>query len=93
MRNNRLTTNTTDPNYDSIPFKNKDIDRIQRNSPESKSSEQYKAEQDAKREAIRLGKEKAKRELPQYKSAEQFKAENDAKREEIKKEKKLKPKF
>jgi hypothetical protein len=56
MRNNRLTTKTTDdrlnrPNYDSIPFKNKDIDRSQRKS----------AEQDAKREAIRLGKEKAKR--------------------------------
>lgn len=60
MINNRLTTNTTDPNYDSIPFKNKDIDRIQR-----KSAEQYGAEQDAKREAIRLAKEKAKRDEPQ----------------------------
>jgi hypothetical protein len=56
MRNNRLTTNTTDPvpNYDSIPFKNKDIDRLkQRELPERKSAEQFKAENDAKREAIK----------------------------------------
>jgi hypothetical protein len=37
MRNNRLTTKTTDdrlnrPNYDSIPFKNKDIDVLGRMS-------------------------------------------------------------
>jgi len=64
MRNNRLTTKTTDdrlnrPNYDSIPFKDKDIDRLQR-----KSAEQFKAENDAKREAIRLAKEKAERLTP-----------------------------
>lgn len=78
MRNNRLTTNTTDPvtgsrsrpvekmpNYDLIPFKNKDIDRLKpRELPEPKSEEQYKADYDAKREAIRLGKEKAKRDEP-----------------------------
>lgn len=64
MRNNRLTTNTTGPNYDSIPFKNKDIDRLKPRVPESKSAEQFKAEQDAKREAIRLAKEKAKRDEP-----------------------------
>lgn len=58
MRNNRLTTNTTDPR-DSIPFKNRDIDRI-----EQKSAEQFKAENDAKREAIRLANEKAKRDEP-----------------------------
>lgn len=77
MRNNRLTTNTTDPvtgsrsrsvekmpNYDLIPFKNKDIDRLKPRVPESKSAEQFKAENDAKREAIRLAKEKAKRDEP-----------------------------
>jgi hypothetical protein len=69
MRNNRLTTNTTDPNYDLIPFKNKDIDRIQR-----KSAEQYKAEQDAKREAIRKAKRDEPKMIPRQDPKEKLKS-------------------
>ena len=40
MRNNRLTKNTTDPNYDSIPFKNRDIDFYERKSVEQLQAEE-----------------------------------------------------
>jgi hypothetical protein len=40
MRNNRLTKNTTDPNYDSIPFKNRDIDLYKRKSVEQLQAEE-----------------------------------------------------
>lgn len=77
MRNNRLTTNTTDPvtdsrpggTYDSIPFKNKDIDRLQpRELPEYKSAPQYNVDNDARRAAKRKLEEGAKRKLRKNKS-------------------------